>query len=192
MKKIINIMFVITLLFLFIPNVYANNALKIESIELDSKSDSIKIVNDLSFNDLSLNYDLEFNNLGDYAKYKVIINNNSNDDYELGENSNNSQYINYKYDFDDGNNVLEKNKKSTMFITIKYDKEVPSEKLDGNDYIENNNSTISLNYHVNNPNTGDNTRTIIGFMMIVSVLCFVIKKLDKLNFEYLIKKEYKI
>ena len=68
MKKIINIMFIITLLFLFIPNVYANNALKIESIELDSKSDSTEIINDLSFNDLSINYDVQFKNLGDYAK----------------------------------------------------------------------------------------------------------------------------
>ena len=52
MKKIINIMFIITLLFLFIPNVYANNALKIESIELDSKSDSTEIINDLTFDNL--------------------------------------------------------------------------------------------------------------------------------------------
>ena len=65
MKKIINIMFIITLLFLFIPNVYANNALKIESIELDSKSDSTEIINDLSFNDLSINYDVQFKKLGE-------------------------------------------------------------------------------------------------------------------------------
>ena len=188
MKKIINIMFIITLLFLFIPNVYANNALKIESIELDSKSDSTEIINDLSFNDLSINYDVQFKNLGDYAKYKVIINNNSNDDYELGDSSNNSQYINYIYDFDDGNNIIEKNKKSTMYLTIKYDKQIPLEKLNESDYTENNNSAVSLNYHVKNPKTMDNNKSMILFVLIVLTLYFIMKKLDNLSFEYLDKK----
>ena len=188
MKKIVNIIFIIVLLFIFIPNVYANNALKIESIKLDSKSDSTEIINDLSFNDLSIDYDLVFKNIGDYAKYKIVINNYSNDDYELGENNSNSQYIDYIYDFDDNNNIIEKNKKSTMFLTIKYNNQIPLEKFVDNSYIENNNSSVSLDYHIKNPKTVDNKKSMIMFIIIVTILCFIMNKLDNLSFNYLDKK----
>ena len=75
-----------------------------------------------------------------------------------------------------------------MYLTIKYDKQIPLEKLNESDYTENNNSAVSLNYHVKNPKTMDNNKSMILFVLIVLTLYFIMKKLDNLSFEYLDKK----
>lgn len=99
-------------------NVYALN---IEgSIELSSKSSTIILNND-GIKGLSIKPDLEFNEVGDYITYKIILKNIDNTDYQVlsVSDNNTNQYIKFSYSF---NNELNKNDKEIL-LTIKYDKE---------------------------------------------------------------------
>ena len=153
MKKII-ILFIMILTILFIPNVYAENV-SIESITLDSKSDSAEELNEAKYSNLKINFDIKFAHKDDYIKYKILINNPTDEYYEILDNNNNiSEYITYEYSFDDNNRIIESNKKSILYITIKYNKEVPEDQLIQNrGYIENNSINLSLSGEIN-PETG--------------------------------------
>ena len=178
MRKLFISLIIVLLGIMFLP-VYAAENVNIESIELDSKSDTTEIITDASYSGLSIKFDLKFKEVNDYIKYKIVINNPTNEDYELSENNNNSNYIKYEYSYDDGNKIIEKNKKSIIYITIKYNKEVTENLFDdeGN-FIETNNLVINLGGEdIINPNTG-NFNPII-YILILLLLLFVIYIITK-------------
>ena len=173
MRKIFISLIIVLLGIMFLP-VYAAENVNIESIELDSKSDTTEIITDASYSGLSIKFDLKFKEVNDYIKYKIVINNPTNEDYELSENNNNSNYIKYEYSYDDGNKIIEKNKKSIIYITIKYNKEVTENLFDDEgSYIETNNLVINLGGEdIINPNTS-NFNPII-YILILLLLLLVI------------------
>ena len=73
MKKIK--LLVILLLALLIVPVYAKDfKVVIDSVSLDEKSEKVKVLTDSSFNDLDINLNLKFFNVGEYARYKIVRN----------------------------------------------------------------------------------------------------------------------
>ncbi len=143
MKKIKIILLILLVMFLA-PNVYAAEGVAIESVTLDSKSDNAVIVSDATFDELALKVDLKFNDVNDFVKYKLVIKNLTNTDYELSESTSSSSYITYEYSYDDDSKVLGGNTSKTMFITIKYSNAVPIEKFSGGNYTETKSFTINL------------------------------------------------
>ena len=83
MKKIFNILLISILTVLFIPNVYAANSMEIESINLVDKSEKTTEISTPSVNGLKIGFDLSFSDVGDYAKYEVVVNNSTNKEYEI-------------------------------------------------------------------------------------------------------------
>ena len=167
MKKLI-VLFITIIMLLSIPNVFAEDV-AIESITIDSKTDTTTIVNDATFSNLKINFDIKFTKINDYVKYKLTINNQTNEDYEIMDTIDNkiSEYITYEYSFDDNNRIIENNKKSTLYITIKYNKEVPEDQLLlSGGYTENNSITISLGSEIN-PNTG---RVVIKSIILIILI----------------------
>ena len=59
MKKIYSLLFVLLISLFFIPNVYAADNVSIESVTLDSKSDSAEVVNEASFEGLNIKFDVK-------------------------------------------------------------------------------------------------------------------------------------
>ena len=59
------------------------------------KSDNTEIVNEATYQNLSIKFDIKFNEVNDFAKYKIVINNQTNEDYEISEVNPNSQYVTY-------------------------------------------------------------------------------------------------
>ena len=105
MKKILRILFVVIISIIFIPNVYATNNLEIESINLvDNSEDVIEFSSPKINNNTGISFDLSFLNLNSFAKYKGIINNKTDKDYYIDNESkfNNSDYVSYKYELEDG------------------------------------------------------------------------------------------
>ena len=175
MKKKIKILLVFFLSFIFIPNVFAEENVSIESVMLDSKSENTEITNEATYEGLSINFDVKFNEVNDYAKYKIVINNQSDEDYEITEDSNfnNSEYIRYEYSYENNNKKVLKNSKTTIFITIKYNKEVPEESFHNGSFIKTNNIVIDLNNEtINVPNTIINPKT--GDSLFIIILVFII------------------
>ena len=110
MKSYFKIILIIILSFIFIPNVFAKKNVYIEEISLDSKSETC-IKSDVNFNRLNVSFDIKFQTLNNYAKYKIIINNSSSEDYEL-DLSNISDYISYEYDSADS--IIKANEKKII------------------------------------------------------------------------------
>lgn len=167
MKRLsVVLLYLITIItVLYIPNVYAEDV-SIESISIESKSNTSVEVNEATYSNLKINFDIGFTNKDDYIKYKVVINNKTNDDYEINDTKigDDSEYIKYEYSYDDNNRIVEKNKKTVLYINIKYDKEVPDELLFKSEpFSENNSIVISLGSEIN-PETG---RIIIKALILI-------------------------
>ena len=112
MKYYFKLFLIIILSFIFIPNVVAKEEVYIEEISLDSKSETC-IKSDVNFNGLNVNFDIKFQTLNDFAKYKIIINNSSSEDYELDlKNNSISDYISYEYDSADS--IIKANEKKIL------------------------------------------------------------------------------
>ena len=112
MKYYFKLFLIIILSFIFIPNVAAKEEVYIEEISLDSKSETC-IKSDVNFNGLNVSFDIKFQTLNDFAKYKIIINNSSSEDYELDlKNNSISDYISYEYDSED--NIIKANEKKII------------------------------------------------------------------------------
>ncbi|MBP5678834.1 MAG: hypothetical protein J6X28_03290 [Bacilli bacterium] len=168
MKKIIRV-FLLLLLFLGTTPVYAKGV-SIESITVDSKSNNTVILEDATIENLTVKMNVNFVLKEDYIKYKIIINNDTDKDYIMDENKNKSEYIDYIYEYDDQNKIIESHKKSTMFVTIQYKKEVPVDVLrEEGSFIETKNLSIELD-HFENPKTGMNIIAILLLLLIVGIL----------------------
>lgn len=187
MGKIRSFIFVILLNLMVLPvTVFAKESVEIKSLELDSKSNNTIIKSEPTFSGLEMNFDLSFKTIGDFAKYKVVIKNNTDVDYNISEDTsfNESEYMTYKYEVGDS---LKANGETTVYITITYSKEVDSSKLTDNKYIESNKAivqlldsngqTISVPDTLKNPNTGDN----MVMLVIIILLCISITSLLLLN-----------
>ena len=168
-KSIIRCILIFIFSFAFISNVHAED-ITLESVTLDYKSEEVSIVNDPIVDKLTIKFDVSFKNVGDFVKYKIIINNQSNEDYEIRENSslNNSNYISYVYSYDEENNIAEKNKKTVMYIVISYKNDVPNNLIVNGFYNETNNLILDLGEQIKNPNTG--RKIIISVILIVTIL----------------------
>ena len=174
-------------MFLWVPNVFAAENITIESATLTDKSDSVSEISEPTLNGLSIDFDLSFSQVNDYAKYKVVINNPTSEDYEVSKSKKftSSDYLTYT--FDGESNVVKAKEKLTMYITITYKTAVPNDKLTDGKYIETNAMTINLSNEtetINNPNTGDNLMIIISILLISIVLSLILYKTTK-NKKYL-------
>ena len=197
MKIIKKILLILILFFLSTLTIYAEN-ISIETITLDSKSPKTEILDEPTYEGLSIKFNLKFVEVGDFAKYKIVINNEDNEDYEIDINQNDvSNYIKYDYIFPNEDNIIPKNSKSTIYVTINYFNELEDYITyeTGNNYIENSNLVINLGNDiitnpvvktiediVKNPNTGDKMVLIIITLLIVISLLLVIKKYNKQNY----------
>ena len=159
------------------------NSVCIESIKLDSKSEKAEIM-DAKESELLIDFDIIFHELNDYAKYKIVINNTTDEDYIIDENKSQSEFVKYEYEYDDNSGIVEKNSKKTLFLTIKYDKEVPDNQYTKGKYGANLNMIVNLSdgKEIVNPSTIDKLPLFIINIAISSVILYVaIKQKKKLN-----------
>ena len=180
MKKISSLLFIVLLIISIYLNVYASNNVSIESISLVEKSDDLIELSKPTTNGMNLGFNLSFLNIGDKAKYEIIISNNSNKDYYINNETrfNKSNYISYTYEFNEKVYKIEKNSKLKMYITIEYTSILPPQKLVNGMYTEDNAMSIDLSdVIITNPATYSN---IIVFILIITILLIVtIIKLKK-------------
>ena len=72
MKNYLKTLLVLFLAFIFIPNAFAKENVSIESVTLDSKSKNTVIINEATYEGLSINFNIKFSEVKDYAKYKIV------------------------------------------------------------------------------------------------------------------------
>ncbi len=167
MKKIL------FLLLLLIPFM-VKAEVKITSVELVDNTKNLEVEKNPSFKDLTINFNLKFANTNEFVKYKAIIKNDTNKDYEIedGEKFNEGKFIKYDFALDNKDNkVIKAGEERTMFITITYIKEVSPELFKDGKYVETNEMTVNLS---NDDKEAANPKTEIGdFLKIIGILMLV-------------------
>ncbi|MBR4262924.1 MAG: hypothetical protein IKQ35_06140 [Bacilli bacterium] len=137
-------------------------------------------------NGLNINLDLKFKTLNGFYVYQVTLRNGTDEDHEInvGDFAKKSDYIDYKFEFADGSNVIKAMSYKTLYITATYKNEVPENVL-GEGYTEANEIELKIGKdeplpeEANNPKTGVSTAIVvigIGTAIVISIVRFGIKR----------------
>ena len=186
MKKII---YFLLLTILFIP-IIVNAAecdtskVYIDSISTENQSGYAKELEKAIATDKKINLNLRMSVKDDEVVYKVVLKNDSKEDYEINKNSIklDTDYIDYS--LDSGNsNILKANSTKTIYLRVKYTKEVESNKLVNGVYQDNITMKVNLNSDdtPSNPNTGLPYIIIISLIMIIIGISLIVFKKKKLS-----------
>ena len=178
---------------MFIP--YVVNAetcdtdkITIENIAIESKSDNVEELSQATANGKNINLNLSMSEVGDNIKYKFVIKNDSNEDYELDKTSLNlnSDYNNYLFETEDNSNIVKANSSKNVTLRVEYKTEVPEDKFESGAYSDNktmtfqlsNGNTINVPDTFKNPNTGVQSYILIlvVLLMVSGTLYLLLKK----------------
>ena len=192
MKKLI---LPIILFIMFIP-FYVNaetcdtDKISISSITVESKSDNVEEIEEASVNGKIINLNLSMSEVGDDIEYKIIVKNDSNEDYELDTNSFNisSDYIDYTLKSNDNSNIVNSNSSKTVYLKVEYKNEVPEEAFESGTYSDNKTMTVNLSTSdiinvpdtLKNPNTRVQSYVLTLFIiLLISITIYVLLKKKK-------------
>ena len=200
MKKLI---LPIILFVMFIP-FYVNaetcdtDKISISSITVEEKSDNVTEINEASASGKNINLNLSMSEVEDNINYKIVVKNDSNEDYELDKNSFNisSDYIDYTIESEDNSNIVKANSSKTVYLKVEYKNEVPDEAFESGTYNDNKTMTVNLSTGdtisvpdtLKNPNTGVQSYIIIlTLILIISITaCVILRKKKYAKFMILI------
>ena len=99
--------------------------------------------------------------VGDTITYKVVVKNDSNENYGLVKNSLSisSDYVDYTLESSDNSNVIKPKSNKMFYLIIKYNNKVPDDQFRSGTYNDNKSMIVQLstnNTEINslkNPNT---------------------------------------
>ena len=185
----------ILLFVMFIP-FYVNaetcdtDKISISSITIEDKSDNVEEIDEASASGKNINLNLSMSEVGDNIEYKIIVKNDSNEDYELDKSSLNinSDYIDYTLESDDNSNIIKANSSKIVYLKVEYKNEVPDEAFESGLYNDNKTMTVNLSTGdtinvpdtLTNPNTGVQSYIIIVILiLIIAVISYIILKKKK-------------
>ena len=168
------------LLILLVPiSVFANEDIKLNSIEVEENNQVFE-KNPARIENDSIFIDLQFDRVESYIIYKVNIENKTNDNYIVDNDSIHfdSDYINYSIQCDSSNNI-KPHSKNNCHIKVTYKNKVDSELLSSG--IVNDNKEFNLTLlqrDLINPQTSNN---IMMVLLIIAIVLFVLFKQKKMG-----------
>ena len=180
MKKIFlltSILFMV--FFLNIPIINAEEkGILIKNVELIEKNGKTVELENAKFEGLDIWFKLKFFELNDNAKYKIIISNNSESDYEINKDSQDftdEDYISYEFEYENNDELVKAGTEEEVIVKITYKKEVPNQEFVNNTYTNDNYMNISFTKddNVQNPNTFDSIIKLI-FMSVIALMVVVL------------------
>lgn len=193
MKKIKIILIFLIISTLFITKINAEETITIESIELDYITTNAIEKSSPVIDGLSINLDVQFREVNNYIKYKLIIKNNTNEEYELKEDTSflNNENITYKY-YKEGK--IKPNSENIIYLVVSYNQEVEESKFVENKYTEENKAILEIvddsGEIIKNPKTGNDNITFIILSIVLVISCIVLftmkkKDLNNVNFIFI-------
>lgn len=199
MKKII----LLLLIFMtFIPVVNSktcdNHNIIIESITLESKDESVTEVSEATIEGQKIKLDLSMSKTNDNAVYKVVIKNNSNENYDIDKKALkfDSEYIDYSIETEDNSNTIKPKSSKILTLKISYTKDIPEDKYEDGTYFDNKTIVVNLSNEqaygilssLTNPKTGFQfILLLISIVLIFGLSVFMIlTKRKKAPFIFLI------
>ena len=186
MKKLL---YSILLFILFIP-VIVNAAecdtskVYIDSISIDTSKGNVAELEEATAKDKKVNLNLRMATKDDEIVYKIVLKNDSEEDYEINKNSIklDTDYLDYSLE-SDNNNIVKAKSSRTINLRVKYTTEVdPSKFVNG---VYQDNVTMKVNLQSNdtpsNPNTGVSYIIIISLIILLSGILLIVFRKKRLS-----------
>ena len=178
MKKYILLFILIFLPFIVNAETCNTNDITISSITIGDKTGNVKEISEATAVGKNINLDLSMSEVGDSVEYKVLVSNESNNDYELDKNSFSidSNYINYNIYSEDNSNIVKANSEKLIFLKVEYKNEVPNEVFESGTYNDNKSLVLNLSTgdEIVNPKTGvKNNIYILIILLGISFVSFI-------------------
>lgn len=177
----------ILLLIMFIPCIVNaeecdTSKVNISSITLDQANNTDEL-EDATAEDKNINLNLGMSNVGDNIRYRIIITNDSNDDYVLDKNSVSisSDYVDYSIESSDNSNIVKAKTSKAVYLNVQYKNPVPTDAYENGKFNDKVTMKVNLSSEekITNPNTGVVYiifLSFIIFLMAVSYLMFKNKR----------------
>ena len=172
MKKKILLLLILIIPFVVNAKTCDENKIKIESIKLESIEGNTKEESEPLITGRKINLNLRMSKVGDTALYKVLVKNESEEDYLLDENSliEETDYIVYSLETDE-NKVLKPNEEKTIYLRVNYNKKVANSDFNNGVYQDNKNLQVNLSNNndtvENNPYTNRNIILVSSLLIII-------------------------
>ena len=178
MKKILLI--IICLLLLPI-GVFAKECdtskIAIKSVTQTNKSNDVTELEEATFKDKTIGVNLSFVNVKDYIEYRLVVKNDSDEDYEFDKNSValNLDYMEYSLTSEDSSNIIKSGQEKTLLLRVQYKTAVDPDKYINGKYQEDKNLGMNLSNResVSNPKTSTYViivLLVVGLLLIGSVI----------------------
>ena len=119
----------------------------ITSIEQTAIEGNTEVIDEPSYQGRNINLNLKMYEVGDSITYDLVVNNASNEDYMIDENTfkSDSDYIEYVLSINDNSNVVKANSSKNMTLTVSYKNEIDNSLLTNNKYNASNKLYLSMN-----------------------------------------------
>ncbi len=144
-KLLILVLILFMIPFVVMAEECSNSSIKLKSVTIENKSDSVTELEELSFDENTINLHLKMKEVEDSIKYKIVLDNESEEDFFVDRSSINidSDYIDYTVETEDESNVVHKGETKTVYLTVEYQNEVPTASFENGVY--NDNQTVLVN-----------------------------------------------
>ncbi|MBQ6477392.1 MAG: hypothetical protein IJI43_03055 [Bacilli bacterium] len=153
-----------------------SNDISISDVKLYNASGNTYVREEADFTNNSIDVSAAVNKVGDYIQYRVVISNDSNENYIINKNSViNSKYIGYKIFFPDGSDVVPAKSSKTIYLRVSYDRPAPSSEFENGLLSLDDNFTFKLQTKTNiltNPATYFNLVLVIVLFGLVIASIF--------------------
>ena len=177
------LLFIILMPFIVNAETCDTNKVKISSITIENKSINVEEIEEANANGKNINLNLSMTSIGDNIEYKIVVKNDSNEDYMFDKNSFNisSKYIRYTLKSEDNSDIIKANSNKTVHLKVEYINEVPTDSFKSGKYNDNKIGVInfSSDEEIKNPKTGNQSyKIIIPIILLVSpsIYAFLRKK----------------
>lgn len=119
----------------------------ITSIKQKSIEGNAEVIEEPTFQDRNINLNLKMYEVSDSITYDMTINNASQEDYMIDEDTfkTDSEYIEYSLKANDNTNVVKAHSSKDVLLIVTYKKEIEDSLLRNNKYNASNNLKLSLN-----------------------------------------------
>ncbi len=189
-KKIFLIVLLCLFFLPFIVNAEECDITKITITSMEQKGieGNTEEVEEPTFNDRSINFNLKMFEVGDAITYDMTIKNDSDEDYMIDEETfkTDSEYIVYTLKTNDGDNVVKARSSKNVILSVEYKKEVDNSLLTNNKFDASNSLKLSLNTsekegpldvittdnikETKNPLTGNRSIRLIFLILLISLI----------------------
>ena len=185
MKKILNFLLATILFIPIMVNAAECDTSKvyIDSISIDTNN-KVEEIEEATAKDKKVNLNLRMAKQNDEILYKVVLKNDSSEDYEINKNSIvlNSDYIEYSLE-SDNDNIIKANSSRTIYLRVQYKTPVdPSKFVNG---VYQDSITMKVNLRTDdtpaNPNTGVSYIIVFSIILLLSGVALIIYKKKKIS-----------